>query len=262
MRKLRISPAHLADLMEHGYEENGDSSALNFGSAVHCRVLEPGMFDRRYAIRPDGLDGRSKAGKDFAAEAKAAGRVVLSAEHGRWCDAMAFRAKTNYRVREWLARPHDTEVSLVWERDGFLCKARADLTVSTLNTICDVKTTITASQQGFARQVAKYGYHEQGAWYMDGMRRLTGKTWDFYFIACEKARPFLVTCHQLVRDSPAHLRAVAENDRLFELYKQCCKARQWPGYGDIFEIELPEWALVDDSDETGNVPEQCEDEPF
>jgi exodeoxyribonuclease VIII len=263
LNKLRISPAHLADLIEHGYSDDDSSPTLTLGSAVHCRVLEPTEYEKRYAIRPEGQDGRSKVGKDFGTEAHAAGKTVLNCKEGRWCEAIAYRAKQNPLVHEWIQKSRDnmaknTEVSLVWERDGHLCKARADLIVPELHIIADLKTTVTASQKGFALQVAKYHYHEQGAWYLDGLQRLTSKVWDFYFIACEKGRPFLVTAHQLVRDSPAHERAVAENDKLFELYRQCRTSRVWPGYGDSFEIVLPEWALTDDASETANVAE----EPF
>jgi len=257
MNKLRISPAHLADMMEHGYSEKG-STAMDFGSAVHCRVLEsPSEYAKRYAIRPEGQTGTTKDGKAFKAEANLADMTVLSCQDGRWCEAVAYRAKMNHRLREWLDKPHDTEMSLVWERDGYMCKGRADLIVPSLHVIADLKTTVTASPKGFALQVARYHYHEQAAWYLDGMRRLTGAGWAFYFIACEKQRPFLVTCHQLVPDSPAYTQAVAENDRLFELYTECCQSGKWPGYGDVFEIELPEWALQ----ESGEVPES-EDEPF
>jgi hypothetical protein len=266
INKLHVSPAHLADLMEHGYSGDDSSPTLNLGSAVHCRVLEATEYEKRYAIRPEGQSGTTKEGKAFKAEAVAAGKTVLSAQEGRWCEAIAFRAKQNALVHEWIARSRDnmarnTEVSLVWERDGFLCKARADLIVPSMNIIADLKTTVTASPRGFAVQVAKYHYHEQAAWYLDGMRRLTGKMWDFHFIACEKGRPFLVTCHQLVRDSPAHLRAVAENDRLFEVYKQCCRTRQWKGYGDCFEIVLPDWAMTD-SNEVETESEEITEEPF
>lgn len=242
MNRLRISPAHLLDLIENGHDQRDASLDMTFGSAVHCYVLEPDQYLFRYAVRPEGMNGVTKEGKAFKAEAVASGREVLDFKMARWVEAVARRAENNARVAEWMHRQHTVETSLVWERDGYLCKARADLMVPGLNILADLKTTVTASEKGFAAQVAKYFYHGQAAWYIDGAQRLTNEAWDFWFIACEKRRPFLVTAHQLVRDGEAHIAAVRENDRLFALYANCMSTGQWPGYGDTFEITLPVWA--------------------
>lgn len=240
LNKLAVSPAHLRDLMDNGGTEPTDSMA--FGSAVHCHVLEPDQYESRFAVRPDGQSGTTKEGKTFKADNDAAGIETLSAKDGRWVEAIWWRAKGNRRLVEWLGRDHAVEVSLVWERDSYLCKARTDLWVPGLCVIADLKTTITASPEGFATQVARYRYDQQAAWYLDGARRLTGQMFDFWFLACEKRRPFLVSAQRLARDSDAHNRAVAECDRLFELYKACSTSGQWPGYADVDEIVLPAWA--------------------
>ena len=247
LSRLRISPAHLFDLMTNG--PDGSTSSQAFGTAVHCAVLERDTFDTRYAVRPEGQNGVTKEGKAFKAEAEATGRAVLSHEEGRWCEAVARRARENRRVSEWLARPHDTEVSIVWERGGYLCKARLDMMVPGINIIADLKTTFTADPDGFARQITKYHYHTQGAWYAEGLRAVTGQDWTFNIIAVEKRRPFLVTVHELVRGDAAHSVAVTECDKLFMLYTECCKAGHWPGYGDIFPITLPEWAMVESGEQ-------------
>ncbi len=238
LAKLRQSPAHLRDLLDNGPQES--TAAQQLGQAVHTIVLEPDEYLSRFAVRDEGVSGVTKAGKDFKAKWQAAGMTVLTYEDGRWCEAIARRATANRRMAEWINRAHETEVSLVWERDGYLCRARADLMVPGLNILADLKTTMVASQEGFAREIGRYHYHTQAAWYLDGIRRLTGQEWDFYFVACEKRRPFLVSCHQLVRSSPAHLLGLNECDILFERYKACMKSGQWPGYGDVFEINLPE----------------------
>jgi len=254
MSKLNISPAHLYDLMENGGTPS--TKDQDFGTAVHCKVLEPAFYETRVAVRPEGQSGATKEGKAFKRQATTAHKIVLSHTEGRWCDAIACRAKANRLVRVMLDMPHQTEVSLVWERDGFLCKARADLMVPGAFVAADIKTTRSVGPKGFATQVARYRYHCQAAWYLDGIQRLTGKLWDFQFIVCEKSRPFLVTVHQLARDSPAYRLAVAECDRLFDLYKQCWEKRAWPGYGDSFTIELPDWAVNETSEPEPEVEEE------
>ena len=252
MSKLNISPAHLYDLIQNG--GTPASKDQDFGTAVHCKVLEPDCYEGRFAVRPEGQSGATKEGKAF--KAQVGNRIVLTDKEGRWCDAIARRANANRIVREWLHQVHQTEVSLVWERDGYLCKARTDLLVPDAFVMADLKTTRSASPKGFATQVARYAYHCQAAWYLDGIQRLTGKVWNFYFIACEKSRPFLVTVHQLARDSPAYRLAVAECDRLFDLYKQCWENRAWPGYGESFTIELPDWAVNETSESEPEVEEE------
>lgn len=238
---LRISPAHLLDLMESGPDESTPAQA--FGTAVHCAVLEHQVFDDRYAIQPEDMNGSTKAGRAFRTAARKAGRVVLTCKEGRGCMAIARRARANKRMAEWRKRPHYTEVSLCWERDGYLCKARIDLMVPGLNDFADLKTTITASPEGFARHIARYRYHVQLAWYADGLRALTGDTWNAFIVAAEKRRPFLVTIHALEQGGIAHCAAIAECDRLFALYKSCCESSTWPGYPDVNDIVLPDWAI-------------------
>jgi exodeoxyribonuclease VIII len=55
--------------------------AMRIGSAVHTHVLELDKWDTEYTVAPDGLDRRTKAGKEAwaAFEAESAnGRTVLS----------------------------------------------------------------------------------------------------------------------------------------------------------------------------------------
>ena len=252
LRKIGQSPAHLLDLMENGW--NGSTSAQGLGSAVHCAVLEPDKFCDRYAVREDGVDGNTKAGKAFKAQAQAENKCVLSCQDGRWCAAIARRVRENRLVKRWLRKPHETEVSLVWERDGYLCKARMDMVVRPEYTIPDLKTTITASREGFARQVAKYDYHNQAAWYVDGMTRLMPGPWAFVFIAAEKQRPFLCGCHYLSPDGEAIEIGKQKCDEAFGLYKICRANREWPGYEDAVEVELPAWAVREQDEADVVVP--------
>lgn len=241
MSRLRNSPAHLLDLMEEGLDDS--TAAQTFGTAVHCAVLEGDAFKGRYSVQPEDMNGATKAGRAFRTAAAEADQIVLSAKEGRHCAAVARRAKQNPRMVEWLARPHRVEISLCWQRDGYLCKARLDLMVPGINEFADLKTTMTASPEGFARQIARYHYHAQLAWYAEGLRALTGKEWNGFLVAAEKRRPFLVTIHRLTPGSVAHGAAIAECDELFALYKSCCESGKWPGYPDVNDIVLPEWAI-------------------
>ena len=56
------------------------TEAFRIGSAAHCAVLEPDQFWARYALRPDGIDRRTKDGKAAFAEFESAnvGKVVIA----------------------------------------------------------------------------------------------------------------------------------------------------------------------------------------
>ena len=56
------------------------TEAFRLGSAAHCAVLEPTTFWDRYALRPEGIDRRTKDGKIAFAEFEAAnvGKTVIT----------------------------------------------------------------------------------------------------------------------------------------------------------------------------------------
>ncbi len=58
--------------------------AMIIGSAFHTATLEPEKFDLEFAVAPEGIDRRTKAGKEewAAFEAASAGKTVLKAEVG------------------------------------------------------------------------------------------------------------------------------------------------------------------------------------
>ena len=86
--------------------------------------------------------------------------------------------------------------------------------------------------------------------YVDFLLRQYRLTDAFWFLAVEKRRPFLVTAHELSRGSEAHAAAVAECDSLFGLYRQWSKTGRWPGYGECFQVTLPDWAYDESVVET------------
>ena len=62
---LRKAPV----LYKHKYidgtlQKDEDSPALIMGKAVHCRILEPQEFGKRYTIAPQ-IDRRTKEGKEL-----------------------------------------------------------------------------------------------------------------------------------------------------------------------------------------------------
>jgi hypothetical protein len=92
------------------------------------------------------------------------------------------------------------------------------------------------------KDIAKFGYHQQFAWYIDAARALGLADDDtaFVFVAQEKTPPYLVSVVQL--DEMALRIGRFLNGEALRLYAQCRKTGRWPGYADDVQIvQLPGW---------------------
>lgn len=255
---LNKSPAHYRAWVD-GHDQP-DTPAMTFGRAYHCRVLEPARFAAEYASEPANAPARptdamrnaqkpsdsSKARVAFwdAWDAVNAGRTVLSADDYTRIEAM-HAALMAHPVAAGIMRDGQSEVTMQWtdEVTGVACKARADWWVPG-RFVMDLKTTDDASPQGFARAVAKYGYHVQHAHYCDGARACGQPVRHYLILAQEKEPPYAVGVYHL--DAGAELRGFELRERGLQLMRQCAETNTWPGYGTgITELSLPAYALKD-----------------
>jgi len=76
LKTLLKSPAHFQHSLNAEHQE---TPALTLGRAVHCLALEPDEYPQRFAHLPEGIDRRTKAGKEAYAEfeSEAEGKIVL-----------------------------------------------------------------------------------------------------------------------------------------------------------------------------------------
>jgi hypothetical protein len=96
-------------------------------------------------------------------------------------------------------------MSIYWtDEAGRRWKARPDCFTDAV--ILELKTTGDVRPRAFARTRKRFGYDLQAAHYVDAVRRLTGRTLRFAFIAVELAPPFYAWVHEL---SPAELARAA-----------------------------------------------------
>ena len=103
------------------------SDAMTIGTAVHMALLEPIRFTEEVVVRPDDIDGRTKAGKEWLAEN--AGRIVMAREmHDR---ARAYAGAFTTALAAigidplgwWL----DYERGIVWSEAFGRCRCKPDL---------------------------------------------------------------------------------------------------------------------------------------
>lgn len=215
----------------------------DFGHAAHKLVLGAGPD----AVVIDAADWRTKAAKEQRAEAYAAGKVPLLAADWVQVTAMA-DALAEHPVAKVLfdSRYGKPEQSLFWRDDeaGIWRRARLDWLPEGRGKrliIPDYKTTNCAAREALERSIANFGYHQQAAWYLEGVTAL-GLDDDpaFLFVAQEKTPPYLVNVVEL--DAVALRIGRDLNRDAMTIYAECAATDQWPGYADDVElVSLPRW---------------------
>ena len=231
---INRAPAHYweRDLTPNALPQK-ETPALLIGSAVHCAVLEPQEFGKRYAVGPR-VDRRTKAGKEdwesFLQTSE--GFIQLDSETATLCERI-MEAVRKFPAAKYLLSEGEAEKVIEWTDEAINvdCKARPDW-LTPDNIIVDLKTTEDASPRGFAQSVRKYRYDVQAAFYSDGLEQSTGKACEgFFFIAVEKAPPFLCAVYYLGADDIAEAKQKYQKNLL--TYKLCKESGIWSGYSEI-----------------------------
>lgn len=183
------------------------------GRMVECLVFEPDTFEKSFAVLPDfytGAKGESKAWIMSAKECQRiyseivnSGATPIKSKWKTLAQSMAESLKTHETASAMIGVAK-RGIALVWKDETFniLCKAFLDaLTVDRLDTsrecIGDLKTTANASKNAFTRQIGNFGYHIQGAFYVDGYRILTKKEAHFDLLVVEYEEPFCSAVYRL-----------------------------------------------------------------
>ena len=219
-------------------------AAWDFGSGAHNMVLGSGPE----IVVCDYGDWKKQAARDERDAARAAGKIPLLPGELDRIEAMALAIR-EHPLAGYMFDPHDgtPEESLFWthERTGIPLRARLDWLphiTSGRPIIADYKTADSAEPEKFRKAAADYGYHQQHAWYADGLAALYGVLPSFVFVVQEKTPPYLVS---VVEWHPEAVRiGRARNERAIDIYRECIETGDWPGYTDTepAEIMLPAWA--------------------
>ena len=233
------SPAHCKQYMTEGRPE---TKALSFGKAADCYILEPTLFAKQYVVGPD-LNHNSKAWKEYKASVAEGVEILKQAEMD---DIISIYNKISNSHGMRLLMGGKSQVVCIWEdkKTGLTCKSRWDYYNEDIPMITDLKTTISAEPEHFAKDIFKYGYYQQAAFYTDGYKAVMGDKYDccFAFFTVEKVAPFVNSAFELGDKSLAAGRLAYR--KALDLYKKCLDADCWPMYREqITLIEMPNWAL-------------------
>ena len=236
------TPLHYAAHMA-GELKREPSKSMTLGVVSHVAVLEPKKLDTAFVEKPEGIDFRTKAGKEW--RESIGSTPILDADEARAVRGIRDSIAANKTARELLAETQ-SEVALFGEhRTGLQIKGRVDALKVPNDlecVICDVKTTSAgADYNTFSRQAASLNYHVSAAWYchLAGLNGLPPAR--FYWIAVETSAPYAVAVYEIAPDA-LELGASLMSDAL-GLIAECEDAGVWPGYApEVQSLNLPAWA--------------------
>ena len=235
---IHKSPLHYWERYLNPASQEKKTPALILGSAVHCAVLEPGEFGKRYAIAPE-VDRRTKEGKEIMAnfEAHVEGRLeIISKADSAICERIM--EAINQHDEASLLMSKITDVEKVIEVEDMKC--RPDAIIEPLNLIIDLKTTDDASPRAFGRSALKYRYDVQAAFYIDLYESHYGRRCEgFIFIAVEKTPPFGVGVYVIEDEDIERGRVKYKAD--LERWREAKANNKWTGYTGINKLEMPNY---------------------
>ena len=228
-------------------EDEEKKSALDMGTALHCLLLEPGEFDKRFIVSPK-FDRRTKQGKAdeeaFLRDVADMGISVLDEEQWRKLELMRDSAMAHPASRWLLEAEGFCEASHYWTdpETGELCRIRPDKRLKYHPVLLDVKKV--ADMERFARHVEEFRYHVQDAMYREGAQQTTGEPHGFFFLAVSET----IDCGRYpVRVFELDATDVDAGHALFRrdlnTYHQWRESGEWGGF-EI--IKRPEWARKQD----------------
>ncbi|RZN40423.1 exodeoxyribonuclease VIII [Escherichia sp. E2593] len=228
-------------------EDEEKKSALDMGTALHCLLLEPGEFDKRFIVAPEfnrrTNDGKA-AEKSFLESVADLGMTVMTADEGRRLKLMRESALAHPAARWMLEAPGHCEASMYWngEATGELCRIRPDKWLNDHNVIVDVKKV--ADMERFARHIEEFRYHVQDAFYREGALRTTGEPHGFFFLAVSETIDcgrYPVRVFQLDEEDVNTGHSLFRRD--LNTYHECRVNNDW---GGVEIIKRPAWARKQD----------------
>jgi hypothetical protein len=252
LKQVLRSPAHAKAYLAG---DKVPTSAMMLGTAAHAAILNPENFDNEVAIQPD-INRRTKDGKEQYKRflASADGKAIINRDQSVDCIQVGHSVSRSKSAVD-LLRSGATEQSFVWvdEKTKLTCKARLDVYDGENKKVVDLKTTVDASPDGFARSVAKFGYHIQAAFYLRAASRMPTAIeawkdgWRFYIVAVETSSPYAVASYTL--DQRAIIEGDKKVDQALGVWSECQLLDDFRGYPDtVTSLSLPMWALTEPED--------------
>lgn len=242
LKQILRSPAHYQAYLLG--LSNKETPAKFLGTAVHARLLEPELFAADYVVAPTS-DKRQAAYKQFAVAH--ADKRILTPDQAASVEGIAQSVAAHVSART-LLRAGLVEHTIIWQDEdtGIWQKIRPDCLCIDFDTgIClDVKKTTDAASTAFSRACINYDYDLQAAVYLEGLRRVFQRDFDFVFLAVEEDAPH--GCALYGAPSEMLERGNRRYREAMRILKACRESDSWPSYqpdGDYELLSWPRWAI-------------------
>ena len=267
LKEMRQSPLHsrvryLASRKDNPDEES--TPAQIFGRANHKIAFEPHDFDNCFCVIPEMIPVYDKNGNDTGKKeklnrAKKSGKLFWSKflidNEGKTPISQADfevifqlrKALHEHSVANKLITNGHFETSVFAKNPEYnlMLKGRLDCWHPKPKIIVDLKTTKCAAPYSFQRDIEKYGYDLQAAFYLDLVTLATGERPNAYFIlAVEKTVPYGIKVYRITPSDNCESYIVGRElyRRYLGMYKDCQDVEKWPGYSEeIVEPKVSQW---------------------
>ena len=234
-----VKAVHTKSLAHWKGKVRRETSAFALGSAVHALVLEP---EKNLVLRgPE--DRRGNKWKDAQLAADLDGQILLPEAEFDLAARIADAVKAHPVAAMYLADPTFVAEASFFGTDpatGVEIKCRPDGYLPEVGLVFDVKTTTDASPDGFPRELRKYAYDVQSAFYLRALRSAGYKADTFIFIAVEKDPPHAVGLHALTGRYLEHADMVV-TETLLKISNATAVSDFTTGWPLINTIDLPRW---------------------
>ena len=239
-------------LLHWAGQEYKESPTLEMGKAVHSLILE---YEKQAVVRGPS-DRRGNKWKEAKQQAEQQGKILLTERDYDTALEIAESALFNsdFLRSRVSAKNFISEASIftTCKKTGMLIKCRPDGLLVPQDDkgkgeILDIKTTQDASPEGFQRELRKYNYDLQIAFYLHTMRCASLPCSEMYLVAIEKTPPYAVGVHVLseIYIKHAEKRMIQTLEKMKHAESSQDFSTGWP---EINQVHLPAW-LEDDMDD-------------
>ncbi len=220
-----------------------DKECFRIGRMLNDALLQPEKFATSYIVAPN-VDRRTKGGKAewaFFLESLQPGQIAADPDEHELALRMSEAVMGHAQAAKLLGCDGPCESTVKWrhEATGLMLKARRDKVAP--HVVLDLKSSRDPSPAAFKRAIVDYGYHRQGAWYVDSEHALTGTTPGFGLIVVRNEWPFEVALYEVTDDVLAYGRQ--QNENTLAAIARCHDTGDWRNEWEkqIQFVDPPQW---------------------
>ena len=218
--------------------------ALVLGDAIHVAMLQPNLFEHRYAVKPD-VDGRTRDGKSILAQFRRENSNKIEISQGEFDCCVGIRDSVySHPVARGLFTGGVAEHSFfaIDPETGALIKCRPDYLADEY--VIDIKSTLDAGPHAFGKDATNYRYDVAVPWYLDIIGHVTGRgrARKWLWVAVEKQPPYAIGIYMAQKHDITRARDTARRNLLTILKYR--KLNSYPDYGETIQpLMLKSWAV-------------------